>query len=68
VPSDALQLQREAVLAKFGIGREHHLNAGRVSPALLACMAVLAADGNALEDMVSERLDPFKVSPTPHSH
>lgn len=44
---------REAVLQEHGIQLQHHLRRGPMSPQLLACLRVLAADDHTLRQMLA---------------
>ncbi len=61
VPKDGLQADRQAVLAEHGIELEHFLRRGPLSPRLLACLCVLAADKPFLEEMLAQHVHPFQV-------
>lgn len=58
-----LQAERSAVLAKHGVELEHQLRKGPLSPSLVACLCVLAADKPTLASMLNGEINPFKVSP-----
>ncbi|CAL8467547.1 g7085 [Coccomyxa elongata] len=53
VPIDASKPMREAVLEEHGVQLQHHLRRGPMSPHLLACLRVLAADDHTLRQMLA---------------
>ncbi|BDA42806.1 probable actin-histidine N-methyltransferase [Coccomyxa sp. Obi] len=53
VPVDACKPMRDAVLDEHDIQLQHHLRRGPMSPHLLACLKVLAADDHTLRQMLA---------------
>jgi hypothetical protein len=60
VPEDQ-RAAREATLEMHSLPLEHYLRHRGLSPRLLACMRVLAADGTLLAAMLHRDADPFQV-------